>query len=193
VEQAALQAGYPTGPLQLMDELTLSLPRKIREETKAAVQAEGGEWRAHGSAAVIDAMLETHDRAGRSSGAGFYDYDESGRRTNLWPGLRESFRSGHVDVPLRDLQERMLFAEAIETVRCLDEGVLRSVADANVGSIQGIGFPAWTGGVLQYVRQYEGGPSGFVDRCRELAGAYGSHFEPPPSLVELAAAGGWYE
>ena len=193
VEQAALQAGYPTGPLQLMDELTLRLPRKIREETKAAVQAAGGEWRAHGSEAVVDAMLDAHGRAGRSSGAGFYEYDESGRRAGLWPGLRESFSSGRADVPLKDLQERMLFAEAIETVRCLDEGVLRSVADANVGSIQGIGFPAWTGGVLQYVRQYEGGLPGFVARCRELAGTYGSHLEPPPSLVELAASGGWFE
>jgi 3-hydroxyacyl-CoA dehydrogenase/enoyl-CoA hydratase/3-hydroxybutyryl-CoA epimerase len=193
VEQAAMQAGYPTGPLQLMDELTLSLPRKIRAETKAAVQAEGGEWRAHGSEAVIDAMLDTHGRAGRSSGAGFYSYDESGRRTHLWPGLRASFGSGGADVPLKDLQERMLFAEAIETVRCLDEGVLRSVADANVGSIQGIGFPAWTGGVLQYVRQYEGGLPGFVARCRELAERYGSHLEPPTSLVELAASGGWFE
>jgi len=193
VEQAALQAGYPTGPLQLMDELTLTLPRKIRQETKAAVAADGGEWRGHGSEAVVDAMLDTHGRAGRSSGAGFYEYDESGRRTGLWAGLRASFGSGSADVPLKDLQERMLFAEAIETVRCLDEGVLRSVADANVGSIQGIGFPAWTGGVLQYVRQYDGGLPGFVDRCRELASAYGSHLEPPSSLVELASRGGWFE
>jgi 3-hydroxyacyl-CoA dehydrogenase/enoyl-CoA hydratase/3-hydroxybutyryl-CoA epimerase len=138
-------------------------------------------------------MLDKHERAGRSSGAGFYEYDESDRRTGLWPGLRESFGSGSADVPLKDLQERMLFAEAIETVRCLDEGVLRSVADANVGSIQGIGFPAWTGGVLQYVRQYEGGLPGFVARCRELAGAYGPHLEPPSSLVALAASGGWFE
>jgi 3-hydroxyacyl-CoA dehydrogenase/enoyl-CoA hydratase/3-hydroxybutyryl-CoA epimerase len=176
-----------------MDELTLSLPRKIREDTKAAVKADGGAWRAHGSEAVVDAMLDVHGRAGRLSRAGFYDYDESGHRTRIWPGLRASFRSGSADVPLPDLQERMLFAEAIEAVRCLEEGVLRSVADANVGSIQGIGFPAWTGGVLQYVRQYPGGLPGFVDRCRDLAGQYGPHFEPPPSLVKLAASGGWYE
>jgi len=96
-------------------------------------------------------------------------------------------------VPVRDLQERMLFAEAIDTIRCLDEGVLRSVADANVGSIQGIGFPPWTGGVLQFVNQYDGGPAGFAERARELAAAYGPHFEPPESLVELAAAGGRFE
>ncbi|NLG21278.1 MAG: 3-hydroxyacyl-CoA dehydrogenase [Actinomycetales bacterium] len=192
VEQAALQAGYPTGPLQLLDELTLTLPRKIREETRAAALAETGEWTAHGAEAVVDAMIDTHERAGRSSGAGFYDYDESGRRTRLWPGLREHFTTG-TDVPVRDLQERMLFAEAIDTIRCLDEGVLRSVADANVGSIQGIGFPPWTGGVLQFVNQYDGGPAGFAERARELAAAYGPHFEPPESLVELAAAGGRFE
>ncbi len=91
---------------------------------------------------------------------------------------------------MTDLQERMLFAEAIDAVRCLDDGVLTSVPDANIGSLQGIGFPPWTGGVLQYVNQYAGGPAGFVERARELAAAYGPQFEPPASLVELAAAGG---
>jgi 3-hydroxyacyl-CoA dehydrogenase/enoyl-CoA hydratase/3-hydroxybutyryl-CoA epimerase len=90
------------------------------------------------------------------------------------------------------MSERMLFAEAIESVKCLDEGVLRSVPDANIGSIFGIGFPAWTGGVLQYVNGYDGGPAGFVARARELAEAYGDRFTPPPSLVELAESGGRY-
>ena len=192
VEQAALQAGYPTGPLQLMDELTLTLPRTIRRETRAAVEAGGGTWTPHGAEAVVDALVDEDGRTGRSGGAGFYEYDEAGRRTRLWPGLRERFASGTRDLPLRDLQERMLFAEAIDSVRCLDDGVLTSVADANVGSLQGIGFPPWTGGVLQYVNQYEGGPAGFVERARELAAAYGPHFEPPESLVALAASGGRY-
>jgi 3-hydroxyacyl-CoA dehydrogenase / enoyl-CoA hydratase / 3-hydroxybutyryl-CoA epimerase len=193
VEQAALQAGYPTGPLQLLDELTLTLPRKIRQETRAAVEAEGGTWVAHGSEAVVDALIDEDGRTGRSGGAGFYEYDEGGRRVRLWPGLRERFASGTADLPMKDIQERMLFAEAIDTVRCLDDGVLTSVPDANIGSLQGIGFPPWTGGVLQYVNQYDGGPAGFVERARELAAAYGPQFEPPESLVELAAAGGRYE
>ena len=91
-----------------------------------------------------------------------------------------------------DLQERMLFAEAIDTVRCVDDGVLTSAADANIGSLLGIGFPAWTGGVLQYINQYEGGLRGFVARARELAAAYGPHFSPPASLVAKAAAGERY-
>ncbi|MCX4094460.1 3-hydroxyacyl-CoA dehydrogenase NAD-binding domain-containing protein [Nocardia sp. alder85J] len=187
VEQAGTQAGYPAPPLQLLDELTLTLPRKIREEKKAAITAAGGTWRPHPAEAVIDRMIDEFDRRGRSTGGGFHAYDESGRRTGLWTGLRAAFGSGSADVPFRDLQERMLFAEALETVRCLDEGVLTSVADANIGSLLGIGFPAWTGGVLQYIDGYDGGPAGFVARARALAQRYGGRFTPPDSLVAKAS------
>ncbi|MGK3206679.1 3-hydroxyacyl-CoA dehydrogenase NAD-binding domain-containing protein [Amycolatopsis sp. MEPSY49] len=193
IEQAGSQAGYPAPPLQLMDELTLTLPRKIRKETREAIEAAGGTWKSHASEAVIDRMVEEFDRKGRSTGAGFYEYDAEGKRAGLWPGLRDAFKSGSTEVPFEDLKERMLFAEALETVKCFDEGVLTSVADANIGSIFGIGFPAWTGGVIQYINQYEGGLQGFVDRARELAARYGDHFEPPASLVEKAAKGEIYE
>ncbi|KAA1422965.1 3-hydroxyacyl-CoA dehydrogenase [Mumia zhuanghuii] len=192
IEQAALQAGYPAGPLQLLDELTLTLTQKIREETRVAVEAEGGTWEPHGADAVLDTMIGGLDRKGRSTGGGFYAYDESGRRTGIWPGLRETFASGSVELPLVDLQERMLFAEAIDAVKCLDDGVLTSVEDADIGSLLGIGFPPWTGGVLHYINQYAGGPAGFVRRARELAAAYGSRFEPPASLVAKAEAGEVY-
>jgi 3-hydroxyacyl-CoA dehydrogenase/enoyl-CoA hydratase/3-hydroxybutyryl-CoA epimerase len=193
IEQAGSQAGYPAPPLQLMDELTLTLPRKIRQESRQAVEAAGGTWNAHASEAVIDRMVEEFDRKGRSTGAGFYEYDENGKRTGLWPGLRDAFKSGSADVPFEDLKERMLFAEALETVKCFDEGVLTSVADANIGSIFGIGFPAWTGGVIQYINQYDGGLTGFVARARELAERYGDHFLPPKSLVDKAGKGEIYE
>lgn len=87
----------------------------------------------------------------------------------------------------------MLFIEALETVKCLDEGVLTSTTDANVGSILGIGYPAWTGGVARYLDQYPGGLPGFVARSRELAERYGQRFTPPASLVEKAESGGSYE
>jgi 3-hydroxyacyl-CoA dehydrogenase/enoyl-CoA hydratase/3-hydroxybutyryl-CoA epimerase len=193
IEQAGAQAGYPAPPLQLMDELTLTLPRKIRKETQAAVEASGGTWQAHASEPVIDRMIDEFDRKGRSTGAGFYDYDSSGKRAGLWPGLRDAFKSGSAVVPFEDLKERMLFAEALETVKCFDEGVLTSVQDANIGSIFGIGFPAWTGGVIQYINQYEGGLKGFVARSRELAERYGDHFTPPASLVEKAEKGEIFE
>ncbi|MFF0473294.1 3-hydroxyacyl-CoA dehydrogenase NAD-binding domain-containing protein [Streptomyces sp. NPDC004284] len=189
IEQAAAQAGYPAKVLSLMDELTLTLPRKIRNETKKAVEEEGGTWVTHPAEAVIDRMVDEFGRPGRSGGAGFYDYDESGKRGKLWPGLREHFAKPGYEIPFRDMQERMLFSEALDTVRLLEEGVLTSVADANIGSIMGIGFPAWTGGILQYVNGYEGGVPGFVARARELAATYGERFEPPALLVEKADRG----
>jgi 3-hydroxyacyl-CoA dehydrogenase/enoyl-CoA hydratase/3-hydroxybutyryl-CoA epimerase len=189
VEQAAAQAGYPAKVLSLMDELTLTLPRRIRQETRRAVEEAGGEWTPHPAEAVIDRMVEEFGRTGRSGGAGFYDYDESGERAGLWPGLREHFtRPGH-EIPFRDMQERMLFAEALDTVRLLEEGVLTSVADANIGSVLGIGFPGWTGGVLQYINGYDGGLPGFVARARELVERYGDRFTPPALLLEKAEKG----
>ncbi|MGW5107467.1 3-hydroxyacyl-CoA dehydrogenase NAD-binding domain-containing protein [Nocardia sp. NPDC004123] len=192
IEQAGAQAGYPAPPLQLWDELTLTLPRKVRQESRAAVEAAGGTWTAHSSEAVIDRMIDEFDRKGRSTGAGFYDYVD-GKRTRIWPGLRTAFGSGGEQIPFEDLRDRMLFAEALETVKCLDEGVLNSVRDANIGSLLGIGFPAWTGGVIQFINQYEGGLPGFVARARELADRYGDHFRPPQSLVEKAGKGEIYE
>ncbi|WP_375504244.1 3-hydroxyacyl-CoA dehydrogenase NAD-binding domain-containing protein [uncultured Jatrophihabitans sp.] len=190
IERAATQAGYPVGALALVDELTLTLCRKLRTETVDAVIGEGGPAPEYVGGAVVDRMIDEWDRRGRSTGAGFYDYAD-GRKTGLWPGLSAFTREE--SVPFQDMQERMLFAEAIDTVRCLDEGVLTSVVSANVGSILGIGFPAWTGGVLQYINQYNGGLSGFVDRAHELAQRYGDRFAPPASLIERAAAGKDYQ
>ncbi|MEV6794515.1 3-hydroxyacyl-CoA dehydrogenase NAD-binding domain-containing protein [Streptomyces sp. NPDC051320] len=188
VEQAAAQAGYPAKVLSLMDELTLTLPRKIRNEAKRAAEEAGGTWSGHPSDAVIDRMVDEFGRTGRSGGAGFYEYVD-GKRAGLWPGLREHFTRAGADVPFADMQERMLFSEALDSVRCLEEGVLTSVADANIGSILGIGFPGWTGGVIQYINGYPGGPAGFVSRAQELAERYGSRFEPPALLLEKAAKG----
>jgi 3-hydroxyacyl-CoA dehydrogenase/enoyl-CoA hydratase/3-hydroxybutyryl-CoA epimerase len=194
IEQASSQAGYPAPVLQLSDELNLNLMRKIRDASKAAVEAAGGTWVGHPAEKVIDTMLDEYDRGGRLAGKGFYDYDENGKRAGLWKGLREAFPP--VDDPsaidLKDLEERMLFIEAIETVKCLDEGVLETVADANIGSILGIGYPGWTGGTIQFINGYEGGPKGFVARARELAAKYGERFEPPASLVEKAERGEIY-
>ncbi|MGW1182371.1 3-hydroxyacyl-CoA dehydrogenase NAD-binding domain-containing protein [Streptomyces drozdowiczii] len=201
VEQAAAQAGYPAKVLSLMDELTLTLPRKIRNETRKAVEEAGGTWPGHPADEVIDRMVDEFGRPGRSGGAGFYEYDEAGKRTRLWPGLREHFGGsggrapdGHstkpdTEISFTDMQERMLFSEALDSVRCLEENVLITVADANIGSIMGIGFPPWTGGVLQYINGYEGGLPGFVARARELAERYGDRFLPPALLVEKAEKG----
>jgi 3-hydroxyacyl-CoA dehydrogenase/enoyl-CoA hydratase/3-hydroxybutyryl-CoA epimerase len=187
IEQASSQAGYPAPVLQLMDELTLTLPRKIRNEYRAAATAAGRTWEAHPADEVIDRMVDEFGRPGRSGGAGFYEYAD-GKRTGLWPGL-SVFAKPDVAIPFEDLKERLLFIEAIESVKCLDEGVLTSVAEANIGSIFGIGYPGWTGGVLQYINQYSGGLPGFVARARQLAERYGDRFTPPPLLLAKADAG----
>ena len=181
IEQATLQAGYPTGPLALFDEVSLTLARRIREASREAAVAEGWDFPEHPSYPVIDAMVVEHERGGRAAGAGFYDYAD-GKRVGLWSGLTQWETVAPRDVDLSELQERMLFVEAIDSVRCYDEGVLRSVPDANIGSIFGIGFPPWTGGVLQYINSY--GLPAFVSRAQGFAAKYGQRFEPPASLVE---------
>ncbi len=191
IEQAGLQAGYPTGPLALFDEVSLTLGRRIREEGRIAMEAAGQSFPDHPSYAAIDRMVVDFERGGRAAGAGFYDYAE-GKRLGLWDGLVENFGGDNLSIPFEDMQERMLFAEALESVKCYDEGVLRSVPEANIGSIFGIGFPPWTGGVLQYINGYPGGPAGFVARARDLAAKYGDRFAPPASLVALADSGGRY-
>ncbi len=189
IEQATVQAGYPAPVLQLMDELNLTLMRKIREETRRGVEVAGGTWISHPADAIVDAMVLEYRRPGRSGGAGFYEYD-AGHRVRLWPGLTEHFGPARPEaIPFADMQERMLFAEALETVKCLDEGVITSVPDANIGSIMGIGFPPWTGGVVQFINGYPGGPPGFVARAKELADRYGDRFTPPPSLITKADRG----
>ncbi len=192
IEQAALQVGYPTGPLALTDEVSLTLTQHIRANFAKAAAAEGKSFPVEASHAVVDRMVQEFGRPGRAGRAGFYEYTPDGKRLGLWPGLVEHFAPGDParpshGIPFADLGERMLFVEAIDSVNCLDEGVLRSVGEGNVGSILGIGFPPWTGGVLQYIEGYPGGVVGFVARARELAARYGERFSPPTSLVERAA------
>ncbi|GGS26386.1 3-hydroxyacyl-CoA dehydrogenase [Streptomyces humidus] len=189
IEQAGAQAGYPAPPLQLADELSLVLWRKVREENAETLRRDGLAVPEYASDAVVGRMIEEFGRGGRTAGAGFYTYEE-GKRLRLWPGLREHFTKEGAEIPFADMQERMLFAEALETVRCFDEGVLTSVPDANIGSILGIGFPAWTGGVIQYIDGFPGGVAGFVARANELAERYGDRFLPPESLVVTAERGG---
>jgi 3-hydroxyacyl-CoA dehydrogenase / enoyl-CoA hydratase / 3-hydroxybutyryl-CoA epimerase len=189
IEHAGSQAGYPAPPLQLSDELNLELMHKIAVATRKSVEDAGGTYEPHPAEAVVEKMIEL-GRSSRLKGAGFYEYVD-GKRTRLWPGLRETFNSGSSHPPLQDMIDRMLFAEALETQKCLDEGVLTSTADANIGSIMGIGFPPWTGGSAQYIVGYSGpartgrepGKEAFVARARELAAKYGDRFLPPESLT----------
>ncbi|HET6154474.1 MAG TPA: 3-hydroxyacyl-CoA dehydrogenase NAD-binding domain-containing protein [Marmoricola sp.] len=189
VERAATQAGYPVGTLQLSDELNMELMAKIN---KATVDAAGADVVPAAGTKVVDTMIEL-GRPGRLRGAGFYDYDESGNRGDLWKGLAEVFPSNAEPADIEDLKDRYLFIETLETAKCFEEGVITSAAAANIGSIMGIGFPALTGGAAQFITGYEGkggkGLTGYVTRANELAATYGDRFKPTARLVEMAENG----
>jgi len=182
IEMAAAKAGFPVGTLAISDELNLQTMRNISLAARADLEAQGQTLPVTPSEEVIVKMLDLK-RAGKAAGAGFYDYPQGGKKT-LWPGLKDVFAAGSKQIPFEDMQERFLFVQALETVRCMQEGVIEKVADANIGSIMGIGFPAWTGGVVQYINQY--GLRKFVARAEELAKRYGERFNPPALLVEKA-------
>ncbi len=188
VEQASLQAGYPMGTLALLDEVAVSLPHTIHGQFRDEAAKSGAPFVEHPGDVVLAVMVEQENRSGRAAGAGFYDYAD-GRRGGLWAGLEERFGPFTPAEDLQELQDRLLFSEALDTARCLETGVLRSTADANVGSLLGIGFPVWTGGAAQFVAGHPGGVTGFVARARELESRYGPRFTPPRSLLEAAGVG----
>ena len=134
---------------------------------------------------VLEKMAHGFKRMGRAHGGGFYDYSE-GEPKQLWPGLK-AFERRARPIPAEEIRERLLYVQSIEAVRCLQESVLESVRDANVGSIFGWGFPAYTGGAIQLINHV--GPSAFVARARDLAAKHGARFEPPALLVDRAQRG----
>jgi 3-hydroxyacyl-CoA dehydrogenase/enoyl-CoA hydratase/3-hydroxybutyryl-CoA epimerase len=197
LERAAVMAGFPTGVLQLSDELNLELMKKIGLATKEAIEAEGGTYTPEPADEVVLWMLE-QGRGGKLAGAGFYDYDESGTRQGLWEGLAKQYPLADEQPSVRDIQERLTFSMSLDTIRLFEEGVLRTVPDANIGSVFGIGFPPMQGGAIQYVNGYEAadgsiGVAAFTARAEELAATYGERFTPPTSLVEKAEAGELFE
>ena len=179
IERAGRRAGYPSGPLQLADELTLTLCRTIGHGMRDSATLSVSPDTFDRSGAALDTMIDRYGRPSRAHGAGFYDYAD-GQRVGLWPELRQVF-SSRQDAPLADVVDRLLFAEVIETRKCLDENVI-TARDANVGSILGIGFPAWTGGAAQFIIGYPGGPGRFRLRAQELAAKYGPRFAAPQSI-----------
>lgn len=173
IENAAMQAGMPVGPLAVLDETALSLSVHVLEQTRIDFQKEGRQYVATPGETLVERMVRQHNRAGRAAGGGFYDYPE-GQKKVLWPQLKTLFEKPGVEWDLQDVKDRLLYRQAVETARCLAEGVLTSVHDGNIGSIFGIGFPAWTGGALQFI--YGMGMDAFEKRCAELAKRYGQGF-----------------
>ncbi|WLI28214.1 3-hydroxyacyl-CoA dehydrogenase NAD-binding domain-containing protein [Pseudomonas rhodesiae] len=186
IETEARKAGMPVGPLAVSDEVSLSLMSHIRQQTAKDLQAEGQAVLAHPATAVIERLVNEFKRLGKAAGGGFYEYPSGGQKY-LWPELKQRFERPEQRISAQDVRDRLLFIQAIETVRCVEEGVLMSTADANVGSIFGIGFAAWSGGALQFINQY--GLNDFIARARYLAEQYGERFTPPALLLQKAARG----
>lgn len=184
IETEARKAGMPVGPLAISDEVSLGLMSHIRTQTAKDLRAEGKTPTEHPAFAVIDLLLNEYKRPGKAAGAGFYEYPATGQKY-LWPQLKSRFEKVDGQISPQDIRDRLLFIQALETVRCVEEGVLTSTADANVGSILGIGFAAWTGGALQFINQY--GLQDFIGRAQYLAEQYGERFSPPALLLEKAA------
>jgi 3-hydroxyacyl-CoA dehydrogenase/enoyl-CoA hydratase/3-hydroxybutyryl-CoA epimerase len=173
IENAAMQAGMPVGPLAVLDETALSLSVHVLDQTRADLAAEGKTHTATPGELLVERMVKELNRPGRAAGGGFYDYPAGGKK-QLWPELKTRFEKPDTAWDVQTIKDRLLYRQAVETARCLAEGVLTSVHDGNIGSIFGIGFPAWTGGALQFI--YGMGIDAFEARCAELAAHHGPGF-----------------
>ena len=179
IENASMQAGMPVGPLAVLDETALSLSVHVLDQTRADLQAEGKTYAATPGELLVERMVKELKRPGRAAGGGFYDYP-AGQKKVLWSQLKPLFEKS-VAWDLQEIKDRLLYRQAVETARCLQENVLTTVHDGNIGSIFGIGFPAWTGGALQFI--YGQGIEAFAARCAELAQRHGAGFALTPEVL----------
>ena len=175
IENAAMQCGMPVGPLAVVDETSLSLGVHVLDQTRADFAADGRTYEAAPGQLLVERMVKEFKRPGRAGGGGFYDYPaEKGGKKTLWPELKTRFEKPGLAWDMQDIKDRILYRQAIETARCLSENVLTTVHDANIGSIFGIGFPAWTGGAMQFI--YGTDIDQFIRRADVLAGKFGTGF-----------------
>ncbi|SDF49642.1 short chain enoyl-CoA hydratase /3-hydroxyacyl-CoA dehydrogenase [Salipiger thiooxidans] len=182
VENVAADAGLPVGPLTVLDQVSLILTNSARQQALRDAEAEGKTLPPAAGYDIVAKMVEL-GRKGRAAGGGFYDYGADGTKT-FWPGLATHFNAGDTQIDTRDVEDRLLYIQAIEAIRIFEEGVVETVRDANVGSILGIGYPRWTGGVLQFVNMV--GTAEFAARADALADTYGERFRPPALLRDKA-------
>jgi len=183
IDNAARQLGFPVGPIQLNDETSIDLGAKIARATKAAM----GDAYPESPSDDLIFWMEAEGRLGRKANAGFFDYDEKGKRTGYWTGLAEKYPYADDQPDLIEVQERLMFAQVLEAVRALEEGVLEDIREGDVGAILGWGFAPWSGGPLSWL-DIIGTPYA-AERCDQLAEAYGERFACPPLLREMAEKG----
>ena len=187
IENLAKLVGMPVGPLAVHDEVSQQLTTKIVATNRELNERLGDDMNVDTATGRMSKIfVEEYKRNGEAYEGGYYDYEADGSKA-IWPTIRERFVKPEIELPNLDIKERILFRQVVESVRCLEEGVLKSVADGNIGSIMGIGFPPYTGGVFQYINTY--GVQKFADRAAELSALYGERFTPPALLLEKAAAG----
>lgn len=183
IENAARQVGMPLGPLQLIDETSIDLGVKIAKATKAAM---GSDYPDDAVDAIVFPMAEA-GRLGRKANAGFYSYDDKGKRGLLWDGLTERFPWSDEQPDLSEVQHRLLMAQVLEAVRALEAGVLMDIREGDVGAILGWGFAPWSGGPFAWLDMI--GVQKAVEICRDLEARHGARFAVPALLSEMAAAG----
>ena len=181
IENAAMQCGMPVGPLAVLDETALSLSVHVLDQTREDFQRDGQTYQASAGELLVERMVKELHRPGRAAKGGFYDYPEGGKK-HLWPELSRLFETPDSLRDVQTIQDRLLYRQAVETARCLEEGVLTTVHDANIGSIFGIGFPVWTGGAMQFI--YGTGIDAFEARCSELASRFGDGFALSDAVKE---------
>ncbi|MAW08423.1 MAG: 3-hydroxyacyl-CoA dehydrogenase [Halobacteriovoraceae bacterium] len=183
IDNAARQLGFPVGPIQLNDETSIDLGAKIARATKAAM----GDAYPESPADDLIFWMEGLGRLGRKANAGFFDYDEKGKRTGYWAGLAEQYPLAEEQPSLIEVQERLMFSQVLEAVRALEENVLMDIREGDVGAVLAWGFAPWSGGPLSWL-DIIGTPYA-AERCDQLAEAYGDRFACPPLLREMAEKG----
>ncbi len=182
IENAARQAGFATAPLAVIDEVSLDLQQLVIRQA-AADDLPAKFLRQH-SQHVVETMV-ARGRLGRKSGGGFHDF-VPGQPKRLWPGLNELFPLASTQPPLADVKHRLLYVEALESARCVEEKVVPEAADADLGSVLALGYPKWTGGTLSFIETV--GPARFVAECDRLADLYGERFRPSAWLRKRSAS-----
>ncbi len=183
VDSAARQLGFPVGPIQLTDETSIDLGAKIARATKAAM---GDAYPASGADDLIF-WMEEQGRLGRKAKAGFFEYDAKGKRLGYWKGVHDKYPLGDEQPTLTEVQDRLMFAQVLEAVRALEEGVLEDIREGDVGAILGWGFAPWSGGPFSWL-DIIGTPCA-AKRCDRLSAQYGDRFTCPDLLRDMAARG----
>ena len=186
IEVAGMKSGMPMPPLALQDEVSLSLSLQVMQQARQAMKMKGKKFIPHPAMPVIEKMVKEFGREGKKVAKGFYDYPKNSDK-HLWLKLTELYPTIDEQPSQQDLVDRLLYVQANETAKCFEENVVRTVADANVGSIFGWGFAPNQGGTLQFINSV--GVDKFVKRSRELANLYGVRFEPANILVKMAQKG----